>query len=666
MIKLKFKYFHAENFLCFGSEGITVNFEDYENIVVISGSNLDVLDESGKNSSNGAGKTSCLEVPVYALYGKTIKKPKKLSHADLINNQTSKKLLVEFVWDDYRVVRTRKPDSLRLWKSSEGIWDDSTEISKSGIPATQELIEDIIGLTYESFLNVYAFSDDNTSCFLESDATTKRQIVENLLSLNKYRNYSETAKNYTKNIKEKIKNLAFEFEILIGELEDCKKRLVNVDKEESTWLANKRLELQDILAKIKVKRDELERSDKGTEFAKYQDAQEEITDCKTKVPELIKSKETLETIFTEITLKCTNFSTLAEKSFQESKTDKENYEICQKKIRDNKKIIEDFNNKIGKDCPYCLGIVEEKNFEKIISKAREIVEIEMANVLTLKDKYDKKFEECDLYSANKNKLDAGMREYKNKINKANDEISGIHCKISQLSKIKEPQVGVDELLIQEQINELKTQAIAKKTEIDGPSPYISIKLNFENELKEKETKCNFKKEEVKNSEEELPYYNFWVNAFGDTGIRKYIIDGIIPALNAQLAYWLQFLIDNKIKLEFNNQLEETIDRYPFNGRPYVYHGMSGGQRRRLNLSLSQAFAYISMLNCGASPSVVFLDEVTMNMDEAGIQGIYRMICELSKEKQVFIIDHNESLLELLSGCDRIQLEMKDEVSKKVS
>jgi DNA repair exonuclease SbcCD ATPase subunit len=192
MRKLKFKYFYAENFLCFGPEGIKVNFEDYGNIVVIYGKNLDVIDENGKSSSNGSGKTSCLEVPVYALFGKTIKKPKKLSHADLINNQTSKKLTVEFKWDDYRVVRTRKPDSLRLWKSSEGIWDDSTEISKSGIPATQELIEDIIGLTYESFLNVYVFSDDNTTCFLEADATTKRQIVENLLSLNKYRVYLPT------------------------------------------------------------------------------------------------------------------------------------------------------------------------------------------------------------------------------------------------------------------------------------------------------------------------------------------------------------------------------------------------------------------------------------------------------------------------------------------
>jgi ABC-type multidrug transport system ATPase subunit len=93
--------------------------------------------------------------------------------------------------------------------------------------------------------------------------------------------------------------------------------------------------------------------------------------------------------------------------------------------------------------------------------------------------------------------------------------------------------------------------------------------------------------------------------------------------------------------------------------------MSGGQRRRLNLTVAAAWAFISALNSGASPSVIFLDEVTMNMDVVGVQGIFRMICELAKEKQVFVIDHNENLLQMLDGCDTINLEMQDEISNKV-
>ena len=64
-------------------------------------------------------------------------------------------------------------------------------------------------------------------------------------------------------------------------------------------------------------------------------------------------------------------------------------------------------------------------------------------------------------------------------------------------------------------------------------------------------------------------------------------------------------------------------------------------------------------------SVVFLDEVSTNIDEAGVEGIYRMICELAKDKQVFVIDHNQNLLSMLEGCDTINLEMKNEITKKI-
>jgi len=144
-----------------------------------------------------------------------------------------------------------------------------------------------------------------------------------------------------------------------------------------------------------------------------------------------------------------------------------------------------------------------------------------------------------------------------------------------------------------------------------------------------------------------------------------VIDGIIPALNSRIAYWLQFLIDGRIKLCFNNQLEETIERNPPDGDPFVYYVMSGGERRRLNLSVSQSFAYVMMLNSGVSPSIVFLDEVTTNIDPMGVQGVFNMICELAKEKQVFITTHDHDLLDMLAGYEQINLVKKNGFTKVV-
>src|SRR6185369_8744371 len=132
MRNLKFKYAKAENFLCFGEEGIELNFEQYGNIVCVKGENLDVSNEDGTIASNGSGKSSIPEIIVYALYGKTIKKPKKLAHMDIVNNKSKNLLKVELLWDDYRLVRTRNADNkgtLRLWKSDKGEWIKENEIS---------------------------------------------------------------------------------------------------------------------------------------------------------------------------------------------------------------------------------------------------------------------------------------------------------------------------------------------------------------------------------------------------------------------------------------------------------------------------------------------------------------------------------------------------------
>ena len=83
--------------------------------------------------------------------------------------------------------------------------------------------------------------------------------------------------------------------------------------------------------------------------------------------------------------------------------------------------------------------------------------------------------------------------------------------------------------------------------------------------------------------------------------------------------------------------------------------MSAGQRRRLNLAVSQAFADVMMISSGTIPSLVFLDEVTTNIDPLGVMGIYNMIQELSVDKQVFITTHDKDLIKMLETVQTINL-----------
>ena len=669
MRNLQFKYAKAENFMCF--ESVELNFEKFGSIVLVTAQNLDSATED-KSSSNGAGKSTLPEIPVFALYGETIKKPKKLKNADIINHKNGKKLIVEFCWDDYRVVRTCDPkgkNTLKLWKSAEGTWDKDTEISRGGLPATEKYLwEDVLKLDYKTFVNLYIFNaDDPTSTFLECDLPTKREIVENLLSLDKYRAYNDSAKALVKTAKDKIKLLARDYEYLIADLEAGRARIVKIEQQEEAWKKARQQEADNLTVAIQRKMKQLESTDTGVALAAYTEAQDQIKELQESIPALEEKRTKMQEAIKIGTPK----HELAEKKADNIKVPyKDAYnalQACLTAIKDNERAITAATEKIGDGkCPYCFGKVEESNFKHIIEHANEVIVDKQKEILPLKMNWNQISKESEELEAQLAKLDKLLINARKQLDVTDKEITGIYSSISELSKVKEPQAGVEERLALEQVEEFKKQLLAKEIEIAAPSPFSIIHEATTLEFTTKSKETQDKKNEVEKAEKEMPYYDFWVTAFGDTGIRKYIIEGIIPALNTRIAYWLQFLIDNKIKLVFDNQLKETIDRYPFLGRPYVYHGCSGGQRRRLNLSVAAAFAYIQLLNIGCSPSVIWLDEVTMNMDEVGVDGIYRMICELAKERQVFVIDHNQTLLQMLDGCEKIQLVMKDEVTKMLN
>ena len=665
MKNLDFKYISAKNFLCFGPDGIEFNFNKYNNIVLIRGDNLDVKDIEGqedKIASNGIGKSSIPEIIIYTLFGKTIKNPKKISHKNIINNQIGKNLKTEVVIGDYKIVRTRKPDSLIIWEDKNNKWEKETEITLGGIPATQKLIEERIGLNYETFVNILVFTDNNTGSFLECDASNKRQIVENLLSLEKYREIAEETKELRKEKKDEIKNLNFEYSTLLSQEEIIKNRLIVSKNKENEWKESKKEEIEDIQKSIEKTKKYIDSLVENNDDFDYLNAQKLIEENKNLIDDFEKQKIETDKIKEELSSKHNTKN--KEINSLEIEIDNNNNSInkIDNQIKDCEKEILKFEDNKGSKCKFCLGEILEENYkvyvQKIESKIKELKlekEQEKENNKIILEKK----EECLLVLE---KLKKGIKLCQSKFEKLTNEINKIRSVIKKLSLIEKPKDISEKVVLDEKIKNLKEQLKYKNKELKE-SPFSSIIETLENDIDENDISLKNKKEQLEKLEKEIPYYDFWVVAFGDYGIRKFIIDGIIPALNSRIAYWLDCLIDGKIILEFNNELEEKIQRNPPDGDPFVYHAMSGGERRRLNLAVSQAFAYVMSLSSGVYPSIVFLDEVSTNIDVVGVIGVYNMILELSKDRQVFVTTHDQNLLDLLQGCDLINLEKKNGFTK---
>lgn len=664
MQKINFKRVVARNFMCFGEDGIDLHLASYGNIVLVKGKNLDSLrkGEEEKLSSNGSGKSSIPEIIVYGLFGKTIKSPKKISHKDVVHNKTTKGLAIEIYWDNYKIERKRKPDTLRLWKSDSGDFDHAEELTLGGMPATQKLIEDIIGLNYQTFINIFVFTDDNSTSFLECDAAEKRSIVENLLSLEKYRSYLEAAKSLQKEHAGSIKNLQTEIIYVEKSVSDENKNLQMYAEKKKIWKTTKVQEIKNLGKEIEIAEKELAELDKQEDVLAYESAQKEAAVITEQLKVLEGKRDEFVNKTNELQTQVNNL--LNAKNTQNEL--KQPHSLEKKECIANATKLKEVIVKIDKleagvVCSHCFGEVKPENYEKIKAEHEaEIAEIKVkyANADANIKQIDS---EIQTIEANLLKVQTDMQSNKTGLQTVENDLRVKRNKLTSLQQIKVPDNSAKKGGLEEKIKICKNSMKKLLEEIETVCPYDGLISSSEGKLAELSSQIKQKNDQLESLVAETDYYAFWSTAFGDNGIRKYIVDEIIPALNGNLNYWLQFLIDGKLEVNFDNELNETITKFP-DKKPLGYPILSNGQRRRINLALSQAFAHVMTLNTGRSPSLVFLDEVSSNIDPVGVEGIYNMICELAREKQVFVTSHDANLLELLNGCQDLNLVMKNGTS----
>ncbi len=665
MKKIEFKRISAQNFFCFGDEGIEINFKNYQNIVLVHGKNLDSTPKNSEEfASNGAGKSSIPEILVYGFFGKTIKKPKKLSHKDVINNKTGKKLKIEIEWDKYKLVRTRKPDGLKLYESEKGIWDDTTEITLGGMPATQKKIEDILGLSYESFVNIAVFTDNNSVAFLECDAADKRIIVENLLSLEKFRNYQEASKKLLKIHKEKLASKDMELTYANKANDDnllMIEKYKNDIKKYRLDIANKFIQIKKQIHEVENEISQLREND--STIAEYQKEQEKIPEIDSQIADLESNKEkALSNIQkgNDVLAKIKIEIDAADLEIQNVKLEKSSYESQGKTIA---AAIEKINKlEDGVECQHCMSIISKENYAAVLSKHKAEATDIRTKWTNVKASLDLMEKDRSLKSTQKASIAQAIAVQEEKLRSFNKKIEELLREKTRILNIPKPDVS-------NKLNGLNNKKEILEIECSKYDPDKILSTPFDQYLLDAESKSNKLQkqaeeicDETKIIKNEMKYYEYWSVAFGDQGIRKYIIDEVVPALNNNLAYWLNILIDGNLRIRFDNQFEDYIDKLPEESK-LSYFAISGGQKRRINLALSQAFAHVMSLNTGRYLDIVFLDEVTSNIDKAGAEAIYRMIVELSADKRVFVTTHDQNLLEYLKSSDKLNLVLENGEAK---
>lgn len=182
----------------------------------------------------------------------------------------------------------------------------------------------------------------------------------------------------------------------------------------------------------------------------------------------------------------------------------------------------------------------------------------------------------------------------------------------------------------------------------------SFQEKFEKKIKELEDQ---KKDASKNYE----VMRFWEIAFSEQGIIQYIIRNVLDFFNEKVNYYLS-LIDEHYMIHFNESLEEKIF---INGKFTYYISLSGGEKKKCDLAILLALQDLLKLTNSEQSNVAFFDEIADNLDSESIKNLYILLQELAQSRTIFCITHNKYLKDLLSNEQKICLEKKNGVTKKV-
>ena len=324
--------------------------------------------------------------------------------------------------------------------------------------------------------------------------------------------------------------------------------------------------------------------------------------------------------------------------------------------------IRDFKSKYNYDIRECNTLIAEasKDIESIqskIDKANPSNSVTVEGAEAAWEVYTKLFNEY-------NSIDQSIRELKLRIELDKKRIDNPTC-----PACKQP-MSVSSVI--KDLGELSEDLFNKENQLEGlimpiPPPYSLEYVRACNQnvemLQDLKTEKIGRIEDTQKwkSKCQLDYevMRFWEKALSEKGVIKYVIRNILSYFNERTNYYLSYLTDHTFSLEFDDELSEIIT-IGSSITPYI--SLSGGERRKINLAVMMALKDLLLLSDSDHPDLLFFDEVAENIDEQGIQGLYNLLLELKKTRQIFVITHNKHLKTLLGSSKRITVEKKKGIS----
>jgi len=179
-----------------------------------------------------------------------------------------------------------------------------------------------------------------------------------------------------------------------------------------------------------------------------------------------------------------------------------------------------------------------------------------------------------------------------------------------------------------------------------------VEDSYKDRLDQTQKKINVQEAEKLDNQKKYELMKFWEKAFSEQGILQFVIRNVLNYLNANCNKYVSLMSSGKMKIEFDDKLNETIK---CGGKEIQHISLSGGEKRKINIAIMLALQDLLSIVTGSNTNILFLDEIAENLDSDGINGLYILMRELKKSKDLFVITHNNNLKSALDFGNKVTI-----------
>ena len=615
---MKFLDLTIENFMTYQSHQ-SLPLAD-QGLVLVRGENR----SSACTDSNGVGKTGIFDALTFALFGQTLRGAKADDVAcRFTTNQCWTALILEAEGKRWAIERYRRPAGLDFYnvdgKAGSGI---------SGNEA-QWKIDDVLGFGARTFRNAVIFGQSTFERFAKASLPDQMKMLDEIQNID-FREAKKRAQDWYGKAMRRKEEICADMRNLNARREAAEGQIEELVKMRDDWAAGQRLAIRE-----------------GKELvAGYQ---EELKKEEELLGKIISQNETI------------GMMKLEKKKIDKLTSELETKEKALREVLEDRKlvyaILEDLNGRMRKAlkesrCPTCRVEMTEALKKQVKTNF-------MPEIVNRK-------EQADGFDVQAADIEASRDE----LMKSLDREVTIFChdfKVQSVGAVGALELHASDSAVTFQRkaydNALRNIAAANATvKREKERKFSDAPLKVaERECREVLATLAKLEEEIEKVDDAIYVAEYWVEAFGDRGIRSLMFDSVSDFLNGRVAKHLEVLTGGEASVIFSalsslkggGTKEKLSVEASWDWGAGTYSTGSAGQDRRVDLAIFGAMQDLAERRSARSFPLRVWDEAGDSLDSRGKEVFAEWIREEARRRgSGFVISHDREFGEIVEP-DRI-------------